>query len=167
MPSKALNNQRHIASRRWHAGNWPLRPASKRFPRHSRRRVNVSIHQLRERLAVLLGATGFDALWARAMHLAQPEFRPGDTAVEKQSFLGGAYSGPARDRARADCAGDGAAAGADRAGESSAEMLAQRMGLPDGPILSAALDRLLSLKYAIKRDDTTGAIYRAVAQALG
>jgi hypothetical protein len=52
-------------------------------------------------------------------------------------------------------------------GESSAEMLAQRMGLPDGPILSAALDRLLSLKYAIKRDDTTGAIYRAVAQALG
>jgi hypothetical protein len=34
--------------------------------------------QLRARLTVLLGATGFDALWARALHLAQPTFRSGD-----------------------------------------------------------------------------------------
>jgi hypothetical protein len=39
--------------------------------------------KLRARLTVLLGATGFDALWARAMHLAQPMFRSeGDTQVK-------------------------------------------------------------------------------------
>jgi hypothetical protein len=38
--------------------------------------------QMRERLAVLLGATGFDALWARAIHVAQREFwAAGDTAA--------------------------------------------------------------------------------------
>ena len=38
--------------------------------------------RLRVRLAVLLGSTGFDALWARAMHLAQPAFcAEDDTAV--------------------------------------------------------------------------------------
>lgn len=34
--------------------------------------------KLRERLAILLGATGFDALWARAVHMAQREFCPAD-----------------------------------------------------------------------------------------
>jgi hypothetical protein len=43
--------------------------------------------RLRERLAVLLGATGFDALWARAMHLAQPMFRSGDDAAADESSL--------------------------------------------------------------------------------
>jgi hypothetical protein len=43
--------------------------------------------QLRERLALVLGSTGFDALWTRAMHLAQPTFRPGDdTAAVDESF---------------------------------------------------------------------------------
>lgn len=41
-------------------------------------------HRLRTHLATLLGANGFDALWARALHLAQPNFRAGDdTAVEE------------------------------------------------------------------------------------
>jgi hypothetical protein len=42
--------------------------------------------RLRERLAVLLGATGFDALWARALHLAQPKFRSGDDTAAEESF---------------------------------------------------------------------------------
>jgi hypothetical protein len=42
--------------------------------------------RLRERLAVLLGATGFDALWARAMHMAQPKFRSGDGTAAEESF---------------------------------------------------------------------------------
>jgi hypothetical protein len=42
--------------------------------------------RLRERLAVLLGATGFDALWARAMHMAQPTFRSGDSTATEESF---------------------------------------------------------------------------------
>jgi hypothetical protein len=42
--------------------------------------------RLRERLAVLLGATGFDALWARALHLAQPKFHSGDSAATEESF---------------------------------------------------------------------------------
>jgi hypothetical protein len=42
--------------------------------------------QLRARLAVLLGATGFDALWARAIHLAQPKFHPGDDTAAQESF---------------------------------------------------------------------------------
>jgi hypothetical protein len=42
---------------------------------------------LRERLALVLGTAGFDALWARAMHLAQPKFRSmDDTAAQKESF---------------------------------------------------------------------------------
>jgi hypothetical protein len=41
--------------------------------------------RLRERLAVLLGATGFDALWARAMYLAQPKFRSEDGAAAEES----------------------------------------------------------------------------------
>jgi circadian clock protein KaiC len=52
-------------------------------------------------------------------------------------------------------------------GEASAQALARRIGLPEGPTLTAALDRLLSLNYATKREDATGAIYRPVAQALG
>jgi hypothetical protein len=42
--------------------------------------------QLRARLAVLLGATGFDALWARALHLAQPTFRSGDDTAEADAL---------------------------------------------------------------------------------
>ena len=41
--------------------------------------------RLRERLAVLLGPTGFDALWARAMHLAQPKFHSGDDTAAEES----------------------------------------------------------------------------------
>lgn len=50
--------------------------------------------------------------------------------------------------------------------EAPALALARRSGLPEGPILTAALERLISLTYATKRDDATGAIYRSVAQAL-
>jgi hypothetical protein len=42
--------------------------------------------QLRKRLAVLLGATGFDAMWARAMHLAKPKFRSEDDTAANESF---------------------------------------------------------------------------------
>ncbi|NNJ09573.1 AAA family ATPase [Chloroflexales bacterium ZM16-3] len=49
----------------------------------------------------------------------------------------------------------------------SAQPLAQRIGLPEGPILTAALDRLISLRYAIRRDEADGAIYWPVAQAMG
>ena len=52
--------------------------------------------RLRERLAVLLGATGFDALWARAMHLAQRKFRSGDDTAAEESF-------PTAHRARMGC----------------------------------------------------------------
>src|SRR6266508_2566258 len=41
--------------------------------------------RLRERLAVLLGPTGFDALWARAVHLAQRKFRSDDTTAAEES----------------------------------------------------------------------------------
>jgi hypothetical protein len=41
--------------------------------------------RLRERLSVLLGLTGFDALWARAMHLAQPKLRSGDDTAAEES----------------------------------------------------------------------------------
>jgi circadian clock protein KaiC len=51
--------------------------------------------------------------------------------------------------------------------EAPSSALAQRIGLPDGPILIAALDRLLRLNYATKRDEASGAIYRPVAQARG
>jgi hypothetical protein len=42
--------------------------------------------RLREHLAVLLGSDGYDALWARAMHLAQRKFSAGDDAVTTESF---------------------------------------------------------------------------------
>lgn len=42
--------------------------------------------RLREHLAVLLGSTGFDALWTRAMHLAEQKFRAGDNAAANISF---------------------------------------------------------------------------------
>jgi hypothetical protein len=46
-------------------------------------------HRLRTHLMVLLGANGFDALWARAVHLAQPNFRAGDdTAAASLSTHG-------------------------------------------------------------------------------
>lgn len=34
--------------------------------------VELAYHQLRERLAILLGQAGFDALWARALHQVHP-----------------------------------------------------------------------------------------------
>ena len=43
-------------------------------------------HRLRTHLAVLLGDNGFDALWARAIHLAQPNFRFGDDPTTAESF---------------------------------------------------------------------------------
>lgn len=43
-------------------------------------------HRLRTHLAVLLGTIGFDALWARAIHLAQPRFRVGDDGAMVESF---------------------------------------------------------------------------------
>ena len=52
-------------------------------------------------------------------------------------------------------------------GEAPAQALAQRIGLPEGPILSAAIERLLSLNYATMRDAAAGAIYWPVAQAIG
>jgi hypothetical protein len=51
--------------------------------------------------------------------------------------------------------------------EAPAQKLARRIGLPEGPILAAALERRVSLGYATKRDRANGAIYRPVAQALG
>ena len=50
--------------------------------------------------------------------------------------------------------------------EASTQALAQRIGLPEGAILTAALDRMVSLNYAARRDETTGTIYRPVAQAI-
>jgi len=50
-------------------------------------------HRLRMHLAVLLGSNGFDALWTRAMHLAQPNFRAGDnTATEESLSTQGAHA---------------------------------------------------------------------------
>jgi circadian clock protein KaiC len=51
--------------------------------------------------------------------------------------------------------------------EASTQRLARRIGLPDGPILTAALDRLVSLNYATRQNEAAGAIYRPVAQAFG
>jgi hypothetical protein len=42
--------------------------------------------RLRERLAVLLGSIGFDALWSRAVQLAQPKFHSGDGTAAEESF---------------------------------------------------------------------------------
>ena len=41
--------------------------------------------RLRERLTVFLGQQGFDALWARAMHLAQRQFRSWDETAGAES----------------------------------------------------------------------------------
>jgi hypothetical protein len=43
-------------------------------------------HRLREHLAVVLGSAGFDALWARAIYLAQQKFRSGDETAMAESF---------------------------------------------------------------------------------
>jgi circadian clock protein KaiC len=48
-----------------------------------------------------------------------------------------------------------------------AQALGQRIGLPAGPILTAALDRLVSLNYATRQHEAAGAIYRPVAQVIG
>ena len=51
-------------------------------------------------------------------------------------------------------------------GEAPAEVLARRIGLPEGPGLTAALDRLVSLSYAIRLDEDTHTSYWPVAQSL-
>jgi hypothetical protein len=51
--------------------------------------------RLRGRLAILLGSTGFDALWARAMHLAQQESRPAAGPVAEEALRTRAYGLPA------------------------------------------------------------------------
>jgi circadian clock protein KaiC len=48
----------------------------------------------------------------------------------------------------------------------SPQVLAQRIGLPEGPILHAALDRLISLSYVIRQDAASGGRYWPVAQAM-
>lgn len=47
--------------------------------------------RLRARLATLLGAAGFDALWARAIHLAQPTLRLADDTAAEEAVRAGAY----------------------------------------------------------------------------
>jgi circadian clock protein KaiC len=44
--------------------------------------------------------------------------------------------------------------------------LAQRTGIPEGPTLTSALDRLVSLNYATRRNGATGTSYWPVAQAI-
>ena len=61
--------------------------------------------RLRERLAVLLGPTGFDALWARAVHLAQPKFRSDDTTAAEESVPMHGYGLHAAVRGRASAVG--------------------------------------------------------------
>src|SRR5687768_4687548 len=56
--------------------------------------------QLRGRLAVLLGSTGFDALWARAMHLAQRESHPAGDSVAEEALRMRVYGLPAVVRGR-------------------------------------------------------------------
>jgi hypothetical protein len=51
--------------------------------------------RLRGRLVVLLGSTGFDALWARAMHLAQRESRPAGDSVAEEALRMRVYGLPA------------------------------------------------------------------------
>jgi hypothetical protein len=43
--------------------------------------------RLRNHLAVLLGTTGFDALWARAIRVAQHEFHSGDDSTTDESIV--------------------------------------------------------------------------------
>ncbi len=42
--------------------------------------------RLREHLAVLLGSVGFDALWKRAVHMAQPKLRSQNDTATDESF---------------------------------------------------------------------------------
>jgi hypothetical protein len=57
--------------------------------------------RLRARLATLFGATGFDALWARAMSLAQRQDQPEDAPRRPQSPapVGSGLAAAVRDRA--------------------------------------------------------------------
>jgi hypothetical protein len=41
---------------------------------------------------VLLGANGFDALWARAVHLAQPNFRAWDDTAASSLYTHGSQA---------------------------------------------------------------------------
>lgn len=50
--------------------------------------------------------------------------------------------------------------------EASALALARRIGLPEGPILAAALERLISLNYATRRGKAASVSYRAIAQVM-
>ncbi|MEI7768950.1 MAG: ATPase domain-containing protein [Chloroflexales bacterium] len=52
-------------------------------------------------------------------------------------------------------------------GEAPLDLLARRVGLPEGPILTAAIERLISLGYATRRDASDRTSYRPVAQSLG
>jgi hypothetical protein len=61
--------------------------------------------RLRERLSVLLGPTGFDALWARAVHLAQRKFRSDDTTAAEESVPMHGYALHAAVRGRASVVG--------------------------------------------------------------
>jgi hypothetical protein len=45
--------------------------------------AQVAYQRLRERLGLLLGQRGFDALWARALHEAQTEARPQDQPIDE------------------------------------------------------------------------------------
>jgi hypothetical protein len=56
--------------------------------------------RLRGRLAVLLGTTGFDALWARAIHLAQRESHPAGDSVAEEARHMRVYGLPAVVRGR-------------------------------------------------------------------
>ncbi|MBA3534523.1 MAG: AAA family ATPase [Ardenticatenales bacterium] len=51
-------------------------------------------------------------------------------------------------------------------GKAPLEGLAQRVGLPDGPLLRTALDRLVSLSYAIRLHDEVGTLYQPMAQLM-
>ena len=51
--------------------------------------------------------------------------------------------------------------------EARVEALAWRIGLPEGPILDAALNRLISLNYVILLEEAGSMSYRPVAQAWG
>jgi hypothetical protein len=48
--------------------------------------------------------------------------------------------------------------------DASVEELAQRTGIADRPRLAVALDRLISLTYAVRLSDDAGGRYRPVVQ---
>jgi circadian clock protein KaiC len=50
--------------------------------------------------------------------------------------------------------------------EAPPKALARRIGLPEGSILTAALDRLVSLSYATRQDEHGGVSYRPLAQTM-